>query len=137
MMAGRAHATECRGYAALEHEFCREHGRTRCMAGGGQGIRAQPCIRIEMLETFAGRTRLKHLEIPRGVYALEFVPRSRACLDVQQVVIEIVCVKGIRDTRQSLRAFRMAIRDFVAVKYRMIEQRCRHVESLSGNRSVE
>jgi hypothetical protein len=31
----------------------------------------------------------------------------------------------------------MAIRDFVTVKYRVIEQRCCHVESLPGNLSPE
>jgi len=43
-------------------------------------------------------------------------------------------VEGIRDTRQSLRAFRMAFRNFVAVKYRVIDQRCCHVQSLPRNR---
>jgi pyruvate/oxaloacetate carboxyltransferase len=46
-------------------------------------------------------------------------------------------VQGIRDARQSLRAFRMAIGDFMTVKYRVIEQRCCHVQSLARNRSAE
>ena len=90
-----------------------------------------------MFETLARRSCFEHFEIPRSMYALEFVLRCGTCLDVQQVVIKILRVKGIRDTRQSLRAFRMAIRNLVAVKYWMIEQRCRHVESLAGNRSAE
>ncbi len=90
-----------------------------------------------MFESFFRRTRLEHFEIPPGMHALEFVLRRGACFDMQKVVIETLRVKGIRDTRQSLRAFRMAIRDLVAVKYRVIEQRCRHVESLAGNRSLE
>jgi hypothetical protein len=56
---------------------------------------------------------------------------------MQQVVVKTLRVKGIGDTRQSLRAFRMAIRDFVTVKYRVIEQRCCHVESLPGNLPLE
>ncbi len=40
VVPGRPHATEGRGNAALEHEFCREHGRASRMTGGGQRIRA-------------------------------------------------------------------------------------------------
>ena len=129
--------TEGRGNAALEHELCRMHGRAGRMTSGGQRIRAQPGIRVEVFEAFARRTRFEHLEIPFGMHALEFLLRRGACLDVHKVVVETLRVKGIRDTRQSLRAFRMAIRDFMAVKYRVIEQRCRHVQSSAGNRSRE
>jgi hypothetical protein len=45
-------------------------------------------------------------------------------------------MKCIRDARQSLRAFRMAVGNFVAVKYRVKKQRCCHVQSLAGNRSA-
>ena len=123
--------------SALEHEFRREHRGADGVASGGQGIRAQPGVRVEVFEAFARRASLEHLEIPRGMHALELVLRCGACLDVQQVVIKILRVQGIRDTRQSLRAFRMAIRNLMAVKYRVKKQRCRHAESLAGNRSVE
>ena len=69
------------------------------------------------------------------VYALEFLGRRSACLDVQQMVVQMLDVEGIRDTRQPLRTFRMAVRNFMAVKYRVINQRCCHVQSLPRSRS--
>jgi hypothetical protein len=87
MMARRPYATECRGDAAFEHEFRREHSGAGGMASGGQGLRADPCVGIEVFNAFARRTRLEHLEIPSGVYALEFFLRCGACFDVQQVVV--------------------------------------------------
>ena len=71
------------------------------------------------------------------MHALEFLASCSAGFYMQQVVVKTLRVKGIGDTRQSLRAFRMAIRDFVTVKYRVIEQRCCHVESLPGNLPLE
>jgi hypothetical protein len=90
-----------------------------------------------MFEALARRARLEHLQVPRSVHALEFLASCSAGFYMQQVVVKTLRVKGIGDTRQSLRAFRMAIRDFVTVKYRVIEQRCCHVESLPGNLPLE
>ena len=137
MMTGRAHAAECGGDAALEHEFRCERRGTRGVAGCRQRVRAQPGVWIEMLEAFAGRSRLEHVEVPGLVNALQFLPGRCASFDLDQVVVQMLRMQGIRDARQSLRAFRMAVRYFVAVKYRVMEQRCCHVQSLAGNRSTE
>ena len=99
MVTGRAYATESRCGTAFEDEFGCEHRRASGMAGGRQGIRAQPRVRIEVHEAFAGCTRFEHFEILRLMHAFEFRGCRGACLDVQEVVVEMLDVKGIRDTR--------------------------------------